>query len=104
MFSNLEDVKKEIIEFRDTMDDWVDHCQLLLKSCFGMNFHEFNEFLAYIANQRERALSKNSPLKVFGNWLIGFNHLEYDLRKLKDVQTRFLKHPDVDLLLKKKYV
>ena len=95
LFSNFEDVKNEIIEFRDTMSDWVDHCQLLLKSCFGMNFYEFNEFLSRISQNRENALLTKSRLKV------GFNHLNYDLKKLKYVRTKFFEHPDVDLLFRR---
>jgi hypothetical protein len=101
MFSNFEDVKNEIIEFRDTMSDWIDHCQLLLKSCFGMNFSEFSEFVSYISKQRENALLTKSYLKVYGDWFIGFNHLKYDLKKLEDVRKTFLRHPDVHRWLQK---
>lgn len=101
MLSNLEDVKNEIMEFRNTMDNWADHCQLLLKSCFGMNFYEFSDFLSYVIGQRKNSLTTRSYLNVYGNWLIGFNHLKYDLKKLKHVQKTFLSHPDVNLLFQK---
>eukprot|EP00123_Amoebidium_parasiticum_P007038 comp17829_c0_seq2/m.17969 comp17829_c0_seq2/g.17969 ORF comp17829_c0_seq2/g.17969 comp17829_c0_seq2/m.17969 type:complete len:129 (-) comp17829_c0_seq2:450-836(-) len=44
MFAHLKDelgaVQKEIEEFRTTMDDWDDHCQLLLKALAGMDYHD----------------------------------------------------------------
>uniref|UniRef100_A0A8C2P1B9 2-oxoglutarate and iron-dependent oxygenase JMJD4 n=1 Tax=Capra hircus TaxID=9925 RepID=A0A8C2P1B9_CAPHI len=54
----LSAVQQEVIEWRDTMPDWHHHCQVIMKSCSGINFEEFYHFLKIIAERRLLLLAK----------------------------------------------
>ncbi|KAI8775823.1 2-oxoglutarate and iron-dependent oxygenase JMJD4 isoform X2 [Biomphalaria glabrata] len=51
----LNAIQKEIRDCKD-MKNWNDHCQVILKADSGMNYIDFYNFLATIANHRVRAL------------------------------------------------
>lgn len=103
MLKNLEDVKKEIIEFRNTMEDWENHCQMLLKTCFGIDFSGFYDFLCYILEKRKSSINAKNNLVMFGEWVIGQCYLEYDLKKVREVLDMFLDHADVKLCLENNF-
>lgn len=92
---SFEEVKKEISQFKNSMDDWEDHCQLLLQSCFGMNFSEFYTFLSYILKHRKHCVENKICLEVHGNWILSINQLQYDLMKVEEILNIFLSYPDV---------
>ncbi|XP_063741916.1 2-oxoglutarate and iron-dependent oxygenase JMJD4 isoform X2 [Eleginops maclovinus] len=50
--SELLSVQKEIDEWRNTMDSWHQHCQVIMKACSGINYAEFASFLKIIAEHR----------------------------------------------------
>lgn len=79
---NLVKVKKEIQDCR-SMDGWDDHCQLMLRALYGMNYSDFYDFISYITKRRMNCLTDDKKaLTVFGDWLIGPNYLTYDLKQL----------------------
>ena len=46
-------VEKSIEEFRDSMEDFESHCQMMLKSCTGMNFESFRNMLLFVLDRRK---------------------------------------------------
>uniref|UniRef100_A0A4W3HTH0 Jumonji domain-containing protein 4 n=1 Tax=Callorhinchus milii TaxID=7868 RepID=A0A4W3HTH0_CALMI len=50
--AELSAVQDEIGEWRDSMADWHQHCQVMMKSCTGMDFSQFYVFLETIARNR----------------------------------------------------
>ncbi|XP_036940319.1 2-oxoglutarate and iron-dependent oxygenase JMJD4 isoform X2 [Acanthopagrus latus] len=50
--NELSSVQKEINEWRNTMDSWHQHCQVIMKACSGINYGEFASFLKIIAGNR----------------------------------------------------
>nr|XP_018904443.1 PREDICTED: jmjC domain-containing protein 4 [Bemisia tabaci] len=87
--ANLEAVKKEVSDCQD-MDDWFEHCQLMLKSTFGMNYEEFYRFLFYVGTKRIEHLNQNELLSSFQTWKFGREHMLYDLVKIKEVLLLFI--------------
>lgn len=75
---------KEIEDCKD-MDDWITHCQIMLKASFGMNYLQFYEFLSFIAKKRLNSVINSVPVKSFETWLLGENHCLFDLRQIKVV-------------------
>ncbi|XP_023671502.1 2-oxoglutarate and iron-dependent oxygenase JMJD4 [Paramormyrops kingsleyae] len=56
----LSAVQKEISEWRNTMETWDLHCQVIMKSCTGIDYKEFAAFLKVIADNRLSYLSSCS--------------------------------------------
>lgn len=82
-----DEVEREIADCRD-MENFDEHCQLMLKSSFGMNFAGFLEILTHIADKRINAQCKNIKFKVFDNFSFGDNHMTYDLKAVLQLLTR----------------
>ncbi|XP_029381531.1 2-oxoglutarate and iron-dependent oxygenase JMJD4 [Echeneis naucrates] len=55
--NELSSVQKEIDEWRNTMDSWHQHCQVIMKACSGIDYGEFASFLKIIADNRMAFLS-----------------------------------------------
>ncbi|BES89517.1 JmjC domain, hydroxylase [Nesidiocoris tenuis] len=89
MNSCLVSVSMEIEDCKD-MDEWDDQCQLLLKSCFGMNHKDFYDFVTYISRERLAHLKEGSRLRVNGGWLLGPNHMKFDLSQIKALLRQML--------------
>lgn len=90
ILEKLNDVEKEISDCRD-MEAWDDHCQLMLKSVYGMDLSELVQFIFYTAKVRLKALKENSPLKTnLSHYSFGTNHLIHDLHSLIDVLKKIL--------------
>ncbi|XP_072905021.1 2-oxoglutarate and iron-dependent oxygenase JMJD4 [Hemitrygon akajei] len=106
----LTAVQREIEEWKDHMEDWHQHCQVLLKSCTGINYCEFYTFLKIISKNRMAVLDASSegsaPLKnVFPLELsaLGPFHAVFDLYRSESVLTSLLANEifnrlDTDLL------
>ncbi|KAM4028100.1 2-oxoglutarate and iron-dependent oxygenase JMJD4 [Anomaloglossus baeobatrachus] len=83
----LHAVQHEISEWKETMDDWEQHCQVVLKSCTGIDYKEFFTFLKIIAERRIKVLRdghENSFLQGPHVMAPGPQHLQFDLRKIAD--------------------
>ncbi len=102
MKANFEDVKSEIWHLKDEMDNWEDHCQLLLKCCFGMNFQDFLDFIQYILQRRKHSIQTNKELKVYGEWTLDAPQLEFDLLKGEELLEVFFTDEDVKRIQEKK--
>ena len=67
------------------MDNWANHCQIMLKASCGMDYFQFYEFLLFIAEQRLKSVINNVPIISFKKWYLGHNHCIFDLRQIKIV-------------------
>jgi hypothetical protein len=79
LLNHHREVEKEIEDCRD-MENFVDHCQVMLKSSFGMNFQDFLEILTHIAGKRIESLRRKEEFKVFERFSFEEKHINYDLK------------------------
>lgn len=93
--NNLKITKKEIEDCRD-MDNFEEHCQVMLNAHFGMNYKLFYEFLTYIAQSRLNMLSHKTKRLLFHGHIIGINHILFDLSQIHKVLGDFLNCDDVN--------
>ncbi|XP_024620429.1 jmjC domain-containing protein 4 isoform X5 [Neophocaena asiaeorientalis asiaeorientalis] len=90
-------VQQEIIEWRDSMPDWHHHCQVIMKSCSGINFEEFYHFLKVVAERRLLLLAKGmGPGKVEGGkgTRLGPQQAAFDICRIAEVLESVVAHPD----------
>ncbi|EFN85605.1 JmjC domain-containing protein 4 [Harpegnathos saltator] len=85
----LRSVMKEVDDCKD-MKNWNEHCQLMLKTSYGMDYKQFFEFISFIAKNRLHAMAKNNQIINFNKYLLGRNHCLFDLRALKNVLKNFV--------------
>ncbi|XP_072010652.1 2-oxoglutarate and iron-dependent oxygenase JMJD4 isoform X2 [Engystomops pustulosus] len=88
----LSAAQREVSEWRTTMEDWDQHCQIILRSCCGMDYAEFYTFLQIIAEHRIHALQGPQLMPP------GPQHLLYDLRKITDVLLLLMDNEDFQKL------
>ncbi|KAM3679875.1 2-oxoglutarate and iron-dependent oxygenase JMJD4 [Ammospiza maritima maritima] len=92
MWSFLQDelaaVQREISQWKDPMDDWHLQCQLIMKSCTGIDYKEFYNFLKVIAENRisvlekgldEESSSQNNSKAAIST--LGMLHAVFDLKR-----------------------
>lgn len=84
LLEHFDSVEKEISDYKD-MENYLEHCQLILKSSFGMNFQEFYEIISYIADKRIQSLVNNFNIISFNAYLFGNNHISFDLNTIADL-------------------
>ncbi|KAB1281418.1 JmjC domain-containing protein 4 [Camelus dromedarius] len=90
-------VQREIIEWRDTMSDWHRHCQVMMKSCSGINFKDFYHFLKVIAERRLRFLAEGvDPGQVGGSKVCGLGPQQaaFDVGRIAEVLECVVAHAD----------
>ncbi|XP_023018445.2 jumonji domain containing 4 [Leptinotarsa decemlineata] len=97
LITNFIAVQKEIEDCRE-MEDFEEHCQLMLNSSFGMDFHKFYEFLKFIASSRIDMKKGTSPKTSFIGHKIGPNHILFDLKSVKTVLELFINLEEVNSL------
>lgn len=84
LLEHFNSVEKEISDCKD-MENYLEHCQLILKSSFGMNFQEFYEIISYIADKRIQSFENKSNIISFKVFLFGGNHILFDLKAIADL-------------------
>uniref|UniRef100_A0A3B3BNT0 2-oxoglutarate and iron-dependent oxygenase JMJD4 n=1 Tax=Oryzias melastigma TaxID=30732 RepID=A0A3B3BNT0_ORYME len=91
--NELSSVQKEIDEWRNTMDSWHQHCQVIMKACSGIDYMEFASFLKIIAENRMAFLNACSsgdssdyarPLSETLTTL-GPYHAAFDLQRVANI-------------------
>lgn len=92
----LQAVQHEVGEWKDSMPDWHHHCQVIMKSCTGINFEEFYHFLKIIAEKRLLVLSQglkgdSENSKSLG---LGLQQAAFDVGRLADVLVSVVANPD----------
>ena len=88
MWNSIQDhfreVQKEIEDCHD-MENWDEHCQLILKTSYGLNYSGFCNFLIFIARRRLNSLEDGKFLIEPGNWSLGRKHMIFDLLSLRPI-------------------
>ncbi|XP_012871032.1 PREDICTED: jmjC domain-containing protein 4 [Dipodomys ordii] len=91
----LQAVQREISEWKDSMPDWHHHCQVIMKSCSGINFEEFYHFLKIIAEKRLLVLGQGPEVfKDSPGPGLGHQQAAFDVSRLVEVLTSLITHPD----------
>ncbi|KAM6338815.1 2-oxoglutarate and iron-dependent oxygenase JMJD4 isoform 2-T2 [Podargus strigoides] len=97
----LAAVQREINEWKDPIDDWNLQCQLIMKSCTGIDYKEFYNFLKVIAENRisvlekgldDEASAKNTPKAAIST--LGMLHAVFDLKRTVKVLTSLSANED----------
>ncbi len=84
MKKSLDQVENEIQDCLN-MQNFEDHCQLMLKSLFGMNFEDFLTLLQNICDKRVESLTKISTNFIFDRYFYSKNHIIKDLEAILEV-------------------
>ncbi|NWY72307.1 JMJD4 protein, partial [Erithacus rubecula] len=92
MWSFLQDelaaIQREISQWKEPMEDWHLQCQLIMKSCTGIDYKEFYNFLKVIAENRisilekgldEESSSQNNSKAAIST--LGMLHAVFDLKR-----------------------
>ncbi|KAL4646474.1 jmjC domain-containing protein 4-like [Arapaima gigas] len=99
----LSAVQREIGEWRSTMDTWHEHCQVIMKSCTGIDYREFASFLKVITENRLSYLSSCSgaaegserPRPLWDTLAtLGPHHATFDLQQVALTLERMLADDD----------
>lgn len=81
LLNHFKEVENEISDCRD-MENFDDHCQLMLKTSFGMDFSSYVDILEHIAEKRIKSLQNGLKIKIFEKFVFGKNHTIYDLNQI----------------------
>lgn len=87
--SNLQSIEKEIQDCK-SMDNFLEHCQLMLNTLFGMDFYKFYDFIKYIAVSRISIINGDKQNTLFHGYEIGNNHVKFDLSCIRQVLLKFV--------------
>lgn len=87
IFTKFNAVLREIDDCKD-MDGYEEHCQLMLKCDFGLDFHMFLDILKCILANRLKILEINTKL-VLNEAKLGRQHAMYDLFAIRRVLNDF---------------
>nr|XP_055189735.1 2-oxoglutarate and iron-dependent oxygenase JMJD4 isoform X3 [Nyctereutes procyonoides] len=94
-------VQQEVSEWRDTMPDWHQHCQVIMRSCSGINFEEFYHFLKIIAERRLLLLAKgmgHGEVEDSQDTWLGRQQAAFDVSRIAEVLASVVAHPDFQRL------
>uniref|UniRef100_A0A7N5JTK1 Jumonji domain-containing protein 4 n=1 Tax=Ailuropoda melanoleuca TaxID=9646 RepID=A0A7N5JTK1_AILME len=97
----LRAVQQEVSEWRDTMPDWHHHCQVIMRSCSGINFEEFYHFLKIIAERRLLLLAKGmgpGTMEGGAGTGLGPQQAAFDVSRVTEVLASVVAHPDFQRL------
>lgn len=97
----LRAVQQEVSEWRDTMPDWHQHCQVIMRSCSGINFEEFYHFLKIIAERRLLLLAKgmgHGEVEDSQDTRLGRQQAAFDVSRIAEVLASVVAHPDFQRL------
>lgn len=98
LYSKFNAVLREIDDCKD-MDGFEEHCQLMLKSDFGLDFQIFLDILSCIFAKRLKFLQNNEKLTL-NQARLGQQHAIYDLNAIHRVLKEFNKKCPLEELRK----
>lgn len=75
---NYSNVLKEIDDCKD-MDGFEQHCQVMLKASYGIDFMEFLELLHMVGRSRKLVLNGDSRIIKGSEFQFGLNHCRFDV-------------------------
>uniref|UniRef100_A0A182PAN7 Jumonji domain-containing protein 4 n=1 Tax=Anopheles epiroticus TaxID=199890 RepID=A0A182PAN7_9DIPT len=84
--SSLADVRREIDDCHD-MDNFDDHCQVMLKASFGMDYADFLAIVLYVCDKRLKSIQEEGAEKVkqIDDYVLGKHHVMFDLGAIRDL-------------------
>lgn len=94
MNSKLQEIRQEIDDCKD-MDNFDEHCQVMLKSVFGLDFNMFFDILRLVVKNRLKILDAGASL-VLNEAELGENHAIFDLSAVHGVAQDILDNCGVD--------
>ncbi|MBN3299281.1 JMJD4 protein, partial [Amia calva] len=102
----LSAVQSEIEEWRSTMENWHQHCQVIMKSCTGIDYGEFYTFLKIIAENRLSVLGIHADCTSSGSCrrtpdtvaALGPHHATFDLQRVAHILECLLSDQDFQRL------
>lgn len=80
IYKEFNDVLREIDDCKD-MDNFDEHCQLMLKSDFGLDFKMFLEILQCIVANRLKILQEDRNV-ILNERILGRKHAIFDLQSI----------------------
>uniref|UniRef100_A0A182Y9X8 Jumonji domain-containing protein 4 n=1 Tax=Anopheles stephensi TaxID=30069 RepID=A0A182Y9X8_ANOST len=80
----LDDVRREIDDCRD-MDNFDEHCQVMLKASFGIDYADFLAIIQYVCDKRLASFKEGSTVQQIDNYVLGGKHLMYDLITIRNL-------------------
>lgn len=83
LLDNYRKVLKEIDDCSD-MENFEDHCQIMLKALHGMNFKDFFDLLEVVIDNRIKCFRSGNQLLVNG-FVLGRNLCLFDLKSCRSV-------------------
>ncbi|XP_014442741.1 2-oxoglutarate and iron-dependent oxygenase JMJD4 isoform X3 [Tupaia chinensis] len=89
----LHAVQEEVSQWRDSMPEWHHHCQVIMRSCSGINFEEFYHFLKVIAEKRLFILGCGETRGDMDAGL-GPEQAAFDVGRIAEVLASVIEHPD----------
>lgn len=96
IYGKYHDVLRAIDDCKD-MDNFEEHCQLMLKSDFGLDFKMFLEILQCIVNNRCKILQNNENV-ILNEIKLGRRHAMFDLMAIRRVLIDFNQKCNLDEL------
>lgn len=99
LLKNLSDVKREINDCRE-MENFNDHCQLMLKMIYGLNISEFIEIITHIVRKRVEKIKHGKEIKIFEDFSIGHNLAMFDIQMAAKVLNEIVLKDFIDDKLK----
>lgn len=94
MNSKLQEIRHEIDDCKD-MDNFDEHCQVMLKSVFGLDFNMFFDMLRLVVRNRLKILDADGS-SVLNEAELGENHAIFDLSAVHGVAQDILDNCGVD--------
>lgn len=99
LLKNLSDVKREINDCRE-MENFDEHCQLMLKMIYGLNIFEFVEIITHIVRKRVDKFKHDKEIKMFDEFHIGQNIAIFDIQMAGKVLNEIVLQDFIDDKLK----
>lgn len=98
---NYSKVVKEIDDCKD-MDGFEQHCQVMLKASYGIDFMEFLELLHCVGRRRKLLLNGDSIIAEGSEFEIGLKHCRFDIAAIVGVVQKLVKQCSDIASLKRK--
>lgn len=83
LMDSYQQVLKEIDDCRD-MDNFEEHCQIMLKALHGMNFEDFLHILKVVVDNRVESLRSEKRLLI-NEFVLGKNLCIFDLKSCRSI-------------------
>uniref|UniRef100_A0A182JZJ6 Jumonji domain-containing protein 4 n=1 Tax=Anopheles christyi TaxID=43041 RepID=A0A182JZJ6_9DIPT len=80
----MDDVRREIDDCRE-MDNFDEHCQVMLKASFGMDYTDFLTILLYVCDKRLASLKGGGVVKQIDDYVLGKKHVMFDIVTIREL-------------------